>query len=515
MTAKAQTQKPDTQKSTLSATKDTPAAKGTQAAMKGIEADETSMDKDSATMSRIDKIKKAISDGDAKTLSSELSAASVKELKEIATSKKTVEQIFKMNDAISRNGALDRIYDGMTDVELLKDAIYVRFGVPVGSSKCSEEDAKSVDRISGIRDKEKPWTLNGAIHVYKVYLRLPQADLDQIRCLLTFGTDTTPGGAAWRSGNKTTGVYHVDYKESGLDWTEGGKGNPYTHIESNAKKKYGTDDTRKGMVMMDLTIAHELGHIIDFSQSKPYSSRQDFRAINQWKEYPLGNKKAIFDAIKAAMVTPFAGEMTAEEQRVADLCGKKALEEGASSPTELGAVVSQVVEDEYVEPKPEKETENKEEKKSGILAFFVNLFQQLFNRKSKTDNVGGRTKEALVKMLAQSDALKHIPRAWASQSPWYKGELFDGMTRQIHQGYENDSFFSFENEAWTRGKISKYQFRDPKEDFAETYATFFVANPIGSKTPAAHKQWFIAQGLDKAALDGQNVGTGGIHEKRA
>ena len=43
------------------------------------------------------------------------------------------------------------------------------------------------------------------------------------------------------------------------------------------------------------------------------------------------------------------------------------------------------------------------------------------------------------------------------------------------------------------------------EEFAELYASYHVANPKGSKTSAAHKEWFERMGLhrDKPATSGR------------
>ncbi len=69
-------------------------------------------------------------------------------------------------------------------------------------------------------------------------------------------------------------------------------------------------------------------------------------------------------------------------------------------------------------------------------------------------------------------------------------------TRQFHEAYNNRGWCEYKNSA-RAGKLSKYQFRDPGEDFAEVYATYHCTTPKGSKLSAAAKAWFEAQGLHK------------------
>lgn len=77
-----------------------------------------------------------------------------------------------------------------------------------------------------------------------------------------------------------------------------------------------------------------------------------------------------------------------------------------------------------------------------------------------------------------------------------------GMKRPFHQGYKHRSWYTFDHSRWS-DKISQYQYRDPIEEFAETYASFHAAPSLGKKkgemTPQPLLNWFLKEGLDKAA----------------
>ena len=64
-------------------------------------------------------------------------------------------------------------------------------------------------------------------------------------------------------------------------------------------------------------------------------------------------------------------------------------------------------------------------------------------------------------------------------------------------------------------KISCYQFRCPKEEFAETYASYHAAPAMGKKkgemTPKGLLDWFIAEGYGDVVPES---GTSEVQEEK-
>ena len=209
--------------------------------------------------------------------------------------------------------------------------------------------------------------------------------------------------------------------------------------------------------------------------------------------------------IESYAVTPFPEGLTKEEKDIARegaklLVKKRVVGDSNGKPIEKNIL-----------PTVQKAYQNlgkRGGKEATILDKAVDWF------KGNTDNNGYRGAAELTKVLLNSTVYKHIARSFTyyytvadgkryQYMPWYKGARND-MKRQIHEGYEGRGWYSFSNDAWKQ-KISMYQFRDPGEEFAELYASYHVANPKGSKTSAAHKEWFERMGLhrDKPATSGR------------
>ncbi len=435
--------------------------------------------------SALDKVTEALSSSNGKAVVNALMAASQAELKEIAGKPDTVRQIMALEKAY-RNPSLDSLYSYVTEVGLMIEMVDARFGVPLGSANVKNpDDVKSVEHVKGLIEKNKDnpqtevaWTLNGAMHVYSTYLLLPQGHLDMIKAVLTLDTRQSgvSGAAYWGYG-----VYYVNYNDKSPNAKENGG-----HTEPFAGLRYGHKDTRNGLVMLDMTIAHELGHCVD-ARLGMLSDKADFLEISGWEKHDKSSPEKLYDAIVASFEEPYPSDFNATEKDIARKAGSKILSERAVKKTDRDEILAQVVEDEYKEP------EN---------ASSRGFFDKLFNK-----NSGGRTSASLLNALKKVKVIKHITRGFADNSPWYSGELFSGMKRQIHEAYDTDScWFSYKNEAWKRGKISRYQFRAPCEEFAELYASYHVANPKGSHTPDLLKTWFLSKGLDKMeSTEGANT----------
>ena len=403
-------------------------------------------------------VEDALSKSDGAALVDALSGATKAELKKLAT-KDTITKIMALDKA-SMDAALDMLYSYVTDVNLLISMVDARFGVPVGSAAVSDpNDISTVNMVkqwfASDGTPEQAWTLNGVQHVYATYMRLPQRDLDIIKSIMTLKTNqSSVSGAAYSQ----LGVYYVNYNNNNPNAKENGG-----HTESFAWLKYGKTDSRKGLVMLDMTIAHELGHCVDASKGM-ISATPEFMAMSGWQKHSKSSPEILFEAIADSFNDPYPSDFSAAEKDVAKKTGAEMITQRATNNAKRDTIIEKVVENEYKEP------ENASSR--GFL-------DRIFN-----PNSGGRNSAALIKALKKANAINHIVRGFADNSPWYSGELFSGMNRQIHEAYSwEDCWYSYKNEAWKRGKISRYQFRNPMEEFAELYGSYHVAEPKGSHTP--------------------------------
>ena len=421
----------------------------------------------------------AAENGDESTFEIAFRSATRADLLGLAINDTAIEKIIRFQNIALRNEILDNIYNVIPNVNLLQQAIFRRFNVPVISKKdlnnlpnfinlnCSEEESQ---RLKGVKEKLVPsgkqqnplfekiegknikwsdlatdWTPNGIQHVYRTYLRIPESDLKIIRSILTFDTESgiPAGGSKCESS-----MYFVKYNDSQTENVEDG-----LYTDSDAL----INDSRKGLNLTDMTIAHELGHLVDAKGN--YSSQREFRDLNGWEERPNPSSESnrAFSAIRNACNDPYITSLNTLEKTIAENCGIRAVKEIADEES------------------------------------IINIITDELMKLNKDGNYeGGRTNTNLITILKSSHVFSILPKLWANRSPWMKIEPINNMKYQIHQGYDDECFYSYNTDA-LKNKISKYQFRDPKDDFAETYATFFVANPIGSKTPPKHREWFMKE----------------------
>ncbi len=421
--------------------------------------------------------------------------ASEDELKAIASDEDRVRKISKLSNKSIRNACLDKLYKYVpnSNSPLLGDLINARFGVPIGSDRAILPSVKKFIQDSIPKDKkEETWTTDGLKHVYATYMLLPQADLDLIKAMFTYDTAGS-GGAAWGS----YGIYYVNYNKNNTDEKES-----WQHIEQNAA----IEDTRKDLTLLDMTTAHELGHIVDAqAPGKPYSDRFDsngnpeqgsFLAYSGWKRHPKSDPDKLINDIEKNITDPIPKNLTDEEAKVAP----------ALIHTAAKWMITGIV--------PIRDIKDDAQRNQMLAALQSNALAQTFldaGYQSTTNADGSFTFDAATmttfQKLFDSNLLKHISRGFAEKSPWYNGELFPELPeRQIHESYTwSQYWYSFSNKAWNDGKISRYQYRDPGEEFAEMYASYFVSGN-GSKMPANLKKWFEAVGLNKSDRKNQPKG---------
>jgi len=339
------------------------------------------------------------------------------------------------------NACLDKLYTHITSVNVLKECIKLRFDVDlVGPSDVGKSTLKNKEAVRRFASGRKfvGWGPNGAQAVYRCLLLVPPTHRAKINGIMTLNT------AAGKSRGETgleSGCISINYDEL----------NPDKLVSSSRYCDPG--DAMYDLRLLDTTILHEMAHVVD--KGGKYSGRPDFRRISDWKDE--GTKPAnIVDAIeKYAGDNAYDKSLTKEERVVAKKVAVLMIKERVVVADRIGPLVDEV----YA-------------KKNGV-----------------------RSLPELTAVLKASKLFTHIIRSWATKFPWNHGKQ-SGLTRQIHESDRDKSWFSFDNAAFD-GKSSKYQLRDPGEEFAELYATYFAAQPNGKGLKQEHKDWFEKQGLHK------------------
>lgn len=408
-----------------------------------------------------------------------LNEASDAELEQLAASP-AMRTMMKMPVRDLRRQLLDTMVTHVKDVEVLIDMIGTRFGVPIGLKRANPRHIPNwLPPNNPENDQEVEWTCNGLQHVYMTYQKLPQADLNLVKCLFTYKTNGDCGGAAWGA----NGIYFVNYNDNDTDAVESGQ-----FTEERAEELYGQEDSSTGVVILDKTTAHELGHIVDASVTPNYSEMESFRKLSGWKSHPKSNPKQLVQDIYALMTDPMPKAKEGEEQKT------------------LNSLTFAVAEQMITNAEVRNKTQINDDQ---IIAFFESLRESstlhvaaehglvTYDEKSGEYSYSHGAQQLFYR-ITDSPLITHILSSFAEKSPWYYNEISPLLPkRQIHESYSwKNCWYSFDNRAWTDGKISKYQFRDPCEEFAELYGTYFLTKKHGEKVPDHLRKWFEGMGLN-------------------
>ncbi|MCL2325038.1 MAG: hypothetical protein FWC40_00835 [Proteobacteria bacterium] len=339
---------------------------------------------------------------------------------------------------------LDLLYAHVDDVDALKESIKVRFGVDlidsgdVGSSTLRDKDA--VDEFTNGETLED-WGPNGAIGVYRSLLLLPPSHWAQINGITTQDISNGAGGYAIPYYK----CLNVDYDELNTD----------VLVEDMYCDE---GDTQYDLRLLDTTVVHEIGHVIDESKDPPYSADPDFQKISGWK-FEGNRPNELADVIEG-----YAGSKAYADTDMPLNADEKAVaKEGAIL---LLGNENADVNDCIAKPYNDAISDGK--------AASLRPYREMKNA------------------CLSGKLYQHIMRSWPSKDPWMKG-LQSDMSRQIHKPYDWKGWYSFDNAAFN-DKISRYQLRDPGEEFAEAYATYHVGGP--DKVPK-HKDWIEKHNLHK------------------
>ena len=426
--------------------------------------------------------------------SSLMGAATKSNIKEMINNEAVVRRIMASLPEDKVKSTLDLIYPEMDEahMDLFMDMITARFSVPIVDSsqeridRLSESTKKFVlhdiciQKADGtiINTKAQPldWTFSALQKIYAAYLTIPAEHLKLVRCLVHYA-DNENGGAALGE----VGVYWVNYVKGREEQREG---DPYTGSCTSS-----TSDTRNGMNKFTLTLIHELGHVVDGKHDNyGYSDSPEFRKWSEWVEVPKNDPTKIVNYMIESMENiPYNNTLSEKELNLAIDISKAMI-------------------------KKQEEVINSWSKGQSFVKTKVNAKEDL----SDTE------KEALIETFSSRDKNNLIYHIWMGLGAhtsssclgcYNHSNVMQGMKRPFYQGYDYDPWFSFNNARWSN-KISAYQYRCPKEEFAETYASYHAAPTAtrevngqqvpykkGDKTPEGLKTWFEKEGLHQMTPD--------------
>ena len=413
-------------------------------------------------------------------------SASAKELKTIAADEGLIKAIADSNDKLGCIKCIDRLFEddvyetvikNVKSPALLEDIIKQRFKVPVSSKNVAPGDKEDAEYVIGKEGgTEGSWTVSGLTHVYRVYKRLPQSDLDLVECLLTFNTSQYMGsGAAYYWLN----MYYVNYDEKNPD----------------SKGKFAPDSsyTRTNLICLDTTVAHELGHIVDYkAPGGRYSNKFDasgealadsFPSVTGWHRHYKKDVSVLYGEIKKLITGPY------------DLTSSGAAKPGAKTDT---LTTNEAL---AADKAGQDMLTNEEYGDAKVKEYILKAVCDAAGIKDTGD--AGDAEEASVDRILKAAIIAHLQRANNGKSAFSEECYSNLKTRQIHQDYLSKDWFSYPNSSRSGTKISTYQFQNPGEEFAETYASYHVSNPKGKNTPQKLREWFEANGLDKSDETGE------------
>ena len=395
---------------------------------------------------------------------------------------------------------LDSIYNEIDEAhkDLMMDAIEARYGVPVvdGSAERFARLPSYIERHYFSSKKPREWSLAALKHVYQTYALIPSAHLKKIKCLAHF-YDNCAGGASFGA----SGVYYVNYIKDAEDAMEiydpSWNGDNVDHCDN-------ANDWRNGTIYLDTTLAHELGHILDASNNNyGYSKSESFRKYSEWVEIENDPDKVVNYMAESLEKEPFDNNFIFydEERPLTDAEIKQINERGRQLTFDIGKKIVQLSPQDWTDAQAIIDTEVK------AVPDLSEYDQKRYTTKLKS-------------RYFDSNLVYHLWRGLGNSFSCYNHkDAMKGMKRPFHQGYKGEPWYSFNKDRWAN-KISSYQYRDPREEFAETYSSYHTAplaaphevvNPDGSKqmvpykkgerTPEGLRIWFEKEGLHRMEPD--------------
>ena len=385
-----------------------------------------------------------------------------------------------------RDEALDFLFDAVKSADILMEMIYVRFGVVIIDDRketWQRLNSKTKQVLKDTKATPQKWSASGLICVYRAYIHLPKGDLKKINCVLRNSKEASKlGGRAYGTTGGTYGVYEINFgsgQESYSDMLGYGPSN----IDDFADRRMGTNT-------LTMTAAHELGHVVDGAAGWKYSKKgSSMWKVSKWEETPNNATKIVDKMIECLKGAPYGKTLTDDERKIARKVGitiiSKEMKSWDAAKTSIKSALPGAIKSSGKKMDNAKQTD---------------LYARL------TDN-----KNSL-------NLLYHLFTGQSGQQPWNRHkEVMKGKSKPFHEGKPGEAWYTYDNNRWN-DKISTYQYRNPKEEFAELYASYHAAPAVGKKkgenTPADLLAWFIGQGLGDKEAELGNAGNQGNQGKK-
>ena len=426
----------------------------------------------------VEAIRAAIAAKDGEQLTSLLSGASKAVLDAVGNDSSLIESLQELPEA-ERNAAYDYLHLSITDADLLVDIIYQRFGVMLLGKNQHKGDAKNHLKqkkkdnafAAKVSDNNVDFTAAHAQQIYSAYMCVPQAALDQITFVFS---ETDQKDNSYDDGYAMTPLNNICLNiRSGAEADRTGapsqsSADPMAGLMMGGGVANSTTtlktDAASNTIFSQWTAIHELGHVVDGSAY--YSETEDFRACSGWKEFDDPKKVVENELLNGNVEEPYLEDFSEDEKEVAK---KVAIE--LTKTNDLDAAKKIV-------------SKNKGKLSNYSQEEFKTLVEDSHESISNEDGMN----------LFKAASLTQHKDAWYEMN----GYLWMGhhMKRPTH--FHKDKWWSYDRDTREAGKISAYQYKFPKEDFAEAYACYYYTEIMdkkqeaGGQMPAKLKAWFDA-----------------------
>lgn len=431
---------------------------------------------------------------DGKAIRDMLGTASDADKAAVGTDTALVDRLCSELASPDKESVLDTLFAAATDVAAMEHLFEKRFDFNLHSSGNNDV----LNNFMG--GSESTFGIEGIRRLYNLFKTLPQSHVERLKYLTC--TSNNSGSVASGGSSTANPWVRVSYDETMAGDSD--TGGAYTDAT----------DIMRPTNLFDTTVAHELGHQVDSGGT--YSWDASFTAISGWQKHARGAPAR--DAILATVTNPLPATLTPKEAEIAKNAAAKAITNRQST---VGAMAADVV-TAYTElglnlagqaatpaaapatpataasttpAAPATGTPTATGTTPAAPATGTPTATATTPAAPATPAMEYRSSTDLFNDLKTSNLFLHIEAGHVSKEAWMSEPLANTGGRQVHEAYAWKDFWVSYPTASRATKFSRYQFRDPGEEFAELYATYHCTTPKGSLVPAAHKRWFEGKNL--------------------